>query len=267
MSLRVMGCDRPIPLSARQARANFPCGLSQPAGRYRFGLESMLLAGWAASTPGRGSRQVADLGCGCGATLIALALADPDASTLGLDADPEAVRHAALNAEALALTNISFMQADFFGSPARILPAAWQRHADIALANPPWNTPGSGRLAAMPHRRSALVRTPGLLERFLFWAREMLAHKGSFCVALPSSELASFPTLARGYDFGLRQVMPVAPFAGQAASLAMLIFRKGCAQTPVIQPPLIVHARQNGQAAWSDQLLEFCPWIRSSRQT
>ncbi len=149
----------------------FPRGLLQPEGAYRFGLDALLLAAFAARTlreraaGGRASgkarpRRVAELGTGCGAALLGVALRCPDARCLGLEREPALLRAAAANAQALGLADrVSFHMADLAA------PAAWpgrlgeEGPQDLVLANPPWGLPGRGRPSPSRLREATLAST------------------------------------------------------------------------------------------------------------
>ena len=77
-----------------ERREFYPRGMVQPEGGYRFSLDSLLLACFAA--PGR--RHVGiDLGCGCGVIGIGMLLRQPDLTIAGVELSQDAIKAAEEN--------------------------------------------------------------------------------------------------------------------------------------------------------------------------
>lgn len=239
-------------------QTNFPAGLVQPEGSYRFASDALLLGAYAAQIMAarrvkmmRGYPHVAELGSGCGACLLAFALLLPEAACIGLDCEPELVNAANANARNLKLQNrVAFILSDV----AKDNPALG-RHFQLVMANPPWNRPGSGRLPKGRLRQKALFQTPGILNAFCNYARLILQDGGYFCLILPPAMLCDFCACIEG--IGLRQILPVCSHAGKPASRLLLQARKGANSDPQMLAPLILHE----QAGWSAAALELCPWL------
>ncbi len=99
-------------------------------------------------------RALLDLGTGTGAVALALASEKPKWQLLGLDLSPAAVELAERNRVELGLTNVGFLQSDWFSSLS-----SSDRH-DAVVSNPPYIAPEDphlkqGDLRLEPH--SALV--------------------------------------------------------------------------------------------------------------
>lgn len=89
--------------------------------------------------------RVLDVGTGTGAVALALASERPAWSLCGVDIEPAAVALAQRNAQALALTNVEFLQSNWFAA----VPA---QRFDAIVGNPPYID------AADPHLQSGDVR-------------------------------------------------------------------------------------------------------------
>ncbi len=246
---------------------HYPRGLAQPQGAYRFGLEALLLAAFAARVL-RGRRSVeracavAELGSGCGAALLGVALQSPGARCLGLEREPALVAAARANAEALGLSGrVRFTEADV--AAPRPQEAARQ---DMVLANPPWGLQGSGRPSPSGMRESALraESTPGgdAFPVFCQAAARLLRHKGAFCCIVPASALTRVCAALEGAGLGLRRILPLRPRSGEAATRLLLMAQKGASAEPVLCSPLTLHRRgATSGPSWTRAALGFCPWL------
>ncbi|MBD5416887.1 MAG: N-6 DNA methylase [Desulfovibrio sp.] len=246
---------------------HYPRGLVQPQGAYRFGLEALLLAAFAAQIlrERRSAKRecaVAELGSGCGAALLGVALHSPAAVCLGLEREAALVAAARANAGALGLSGrVRFLVADV----AAPLPQDAGPH-DMALANPPWGLGGSGRPSPSGMREQALraESTPGgdAFPIFCAAAQRLLRHKGAFCCIVPASALTRICAALEGARLGLRRVLPLRPHSGDAATRLLLLAQKGARAEPVLCSPLTLHCRgATSGSSWTRAALSFCPWL------
>ena len=245
--------------------APYPRGLAQPPGAYRFGLEALLLAAFAARTlrERRGGREsaVTELGAGCGAALLGVALSLPYATCLGLEREPVLVAAARCNAEALGLSGrVRFAEADAADVEDAARAAGPQ---DMVLANPPWGQAGRGRASPSRLREAALRGGAGpdgdAFPAFCAAAARLLRHKGLFCCIVPASALTRICLALEGTRLGLRRVLPLRPHTGKAAHRLLLLAQNGASAEPVLASPLTLHRR--GAPFWTRAALSFCPWL------
>ena len=246
--------------------ARFPRGLVQPEGAYRFGLEALLLAAFAARSLrrrrcGGGESAVAELGSGCGAALLGVALQLPRAMCLGLEREGVLVEAARANAEALGLSGrVRFMVADV---AARLPEEGLQ---DVVLANPPWGLPDSGRPTPSALREGALrARAAPAGDAFPVFcaaAARLLRHKGLFCCIVPASALTRICAALERAHLGLRRILPLRPHSGESAHRLLLLAQKGASAEPELCAPLTLHRRGAGSGpAWTRAALAVCPWL------
>lgn len=242
------------------AREAFPRGLAQPDGGFRFGADALLLASFAAGLAA--GPRTADLGTGCGAAGLGylLAAADPAATCLGLDRDPDMTRAAGQNAAALGLSDrFMALAADLrvVRDDARCLPES----RDLVLCNPPYRDPASGRRPPGLARDAARFEVGGDMADFAAAGSYLLANKGIFaCIHLAERLPLVFAALA-GKRLVVKRVLPVASRAGAPAKLALVAARKNGGPGMVLEAPLALYAGTGAQTRLTEAALAFCPFL------
>lgn len=197
--------------------------VSQPAGGFRAGLDSVLLG--AAVNPDASS--LLDLGAGVG-TAALVALADLLALNATLvDSDPSAVALAALNIEANGFAGRARILNVDVTAPGQARAAAGlpADHFSTVIANPPFYAPDRGS-APSASRAAARHMTDAELDRWVKAAATHAAPRGEVIFihvaeALPALLAAFTPR------FGAVTVLPLLPRAGEAASRVMVRAVKG----------------------------------------
>lgn len=240
------------PESILETRANFPRGLIQPPGSYRFGLDALVLAAYACTFIEK-HLSVAELGSGCGASLLALGLAHPDISGTGFEQEAELVSAANQNAVLLGLeARINFILADISS-----LDSAFFYGYDLVLANPPWR---KGRPPVSRLRRNALSMQTDTLAVFCACACKLLHNRGLFCIILPPSLLCELVWAIQSLQLGLRQIQPIASFRDNPAKRTLCLLQKDAASDPVLLPTLALQEQTAYGATWTEAARNFCPW-------
>lgn len=279
--------------STALARQRFPRGLAQPAGGFRFGADTLLLAAFAArhlprpktaapstsSAPAHITGQAhitgLELGIGCGAASLGLLLLRPDLDLrlIGIDTGPEMVAAARRNAEALDFSaRLRVEEADVrtFRWPGQARSGDGTspeegigngRGAHLVFSNPPFRLPGTGRAAATPEKDRARFEGPGGFAAFAQCAARSLRPGGLFCLMHLAERL---PGLLRGMqDVGLgpELLLPVQGATGKPARLVLLLARCGGRGGLVLEPPLALYGPDG---ALSPEAEAFCPFLSTN---
>ncbi|MDR1856390.1 MAG: N-6 DNA methylase [Desulfovibrio sp.] len=246
----------------------YPRGLFQPEAGPRFGMDGLLLAAYAADrceTLGLSPLSAVELGSGCGAVLLGLALRLPKLRGLGIDRDAPLHEASLRNAELLGVDDrIGFLLRDL-SSPSPI-EGVREGHFDIALANPPYGLPGTGRPSPNPAREGA--HRSADLQAFLGTASRLLRHHGHlFCIFAA----AGLSRLCRGIDdagLGLRSLVPVRSHPGEPALRVLAHARKDAASDTRIEAGLTLHPTpEHPTGEWHPDALAFCPWLAAGKGT
>ena len=249
-----------------QARGFFPRGLIQPAGRFRFSIDALLLAAFSPQRPA--AKKVVDLGAGCGVVGLGLALRRLDLpldslKVLALDKDPDMVAAATANAAILGLAE-HFDAIEFDLRHLEHLAAAKNLRAesmDLALANPPYRRPNQGRRPPEAARTRALFEVEGELDDFIVAARYLLRPKASLCLVHLAERLGH--VLARLSHAGLepKRLLPVHSHADQPARRVLIEARKAASAGLVLEPGLTLYQGRGPDTRLSDCALAFCPFL------
>lgn len=247
---------------AAQRRALFPRGLAQPAGGFRFGADTLLLAAFAAANlkPGRVGQTLAglDLGCGCGAAGLGLLLLRPDLGLrlTGIDTGPEMVGCAAKNAQDLDLA------AQYAPLPTDV--RDWRAPApglDFALANPPFRVPGTGRGCPDPDRDRARFEGPGGFAAFAACAGKNLRRGGQLFLVHLAERLPGLICTLAAAGLETRRLLPVQGRADAPPRLALILAVRGGGAGLGLDCPLILY---DAQGSLTPQAAAFCPHLAAN---
>ena len=216
---------------AQARRELFPRGLTQPAGGFRFGADTLLLSAFAArSLPsaakqGRRTLTGLDLGTGCGAASFGLLLLRPDLdlSLTGIDSGPEMVDAATENACALGFAGCFRAElADVQEYCRDSRRAGAGPGFDLALANPPFRPCGTGRTCAEAARNRARFEGPGGFQAFAACAARNVRPRGRLFLVHLAERLPELLRVLEDAGLPPRRALPVQGAAGQTPRLVLL---------------------------------------------
>ena len=189
---------------------------------YRFSLDAVLLAGL--TRIGKEDR-VIELGTGCGVIPLVLAYrASTERKIAGVEIQPELAELARKNVNENNFGGrIEIYQMDF-----REISSGFEAGSfDLALSNPPYRKPGTGRMN--PDRQKAVARheiTATVTDVFEA-ARYLLRVGGRVALVYPSTRLANLLRSSLDHGFSPKRLTVVYPYPRGSGRLVHLECRKG----------------------------------------
>lgn len=256
---------------AAWARAYFPRGLFQPEGSFRFSLDALLLAAYAARLR-PDWRRLADLGCGCGPValgVLLLAESPRGREALGLELREELLEAARLNSARLGFRGVfKAERADF----ADYAPGKLSGTFDLVVANPPYRLPGEGRQPPSEARRAALFGGPETLAAFIRAGCSLLTPGGTFCLVFPFKRLDELAGRIAAEGLAVSEALPVRTREDAGPGLVLLSARAGEDKNKGLavktQKPLILYqsASSAGGRSLTSAALAFCRFLSCNTQ-
>ena len=217
--------------------------LWQPArrGGYRFNLDPILLAGFAAEWPGP-LGHVLDLGAGCGIVGLMLLASGRASRVTSVERQPELAQHLRRNIEQ-----------NGFGPHATLIEGDL-RHtklpvADVVVFNPPYFKVGHGLASANPGRDAGRREVHGTLDDFVSQAARSVSPTGRVVAIMPVARVKQFLVQAQACALVLQRRQDVHAFADGPAKHCLLQVgpkQPGCAGVESQHSTLVVHQDMGG---------------------
>ena len=213
----------------------FQLTIRQPRAGYRFSLDPLLLCDFVSLRP---SERVVDLGTGCGVMLLVLARREPSARLVGVEFQPEMAALARENLLANGLADrVAVSETDILQHKQLSPDSAF----DLVVSNPPYRTPGSGKVSPRSGRDLARHESTASLADFLAAAKYLVKPSGRICMIYHPERLAEFMATAAELKLSpvrLRMVHGTIDADARMFLVELVKGRKGTLQT---LPPLIVY--------------------------
>lgn len=200
---------------------------------YRFALDSVLLARFAAEWP---AERAVDLGSGSGVVAFCLLALGAVRRVLGVEVQGDAVERAGRSARWNGLTErVSFARADLKALPVR------RGAVGLVVSNPPYRPPGNGRVSATPSVALARYELACTLGDVLWAGWHALARGGGLCLVYPAERLGGLLSSAQAVGFQPRVLRLVHPCQGRPASLVLVRAMKDGREGLEVRSPLFLH--------------------------
>jgi len=235
-----------------------PLVIRQPGRGYRFSIDSVLLAGFAAPFC-RG--RVLDLGTGCGVLLLLLSRLSPGmVSGTGVEIQEDLHAFARDNFRGNGCTaRLVAVKGDFREDPPGVAPGAF----DVAVSNPPYCRAGRGRRNPDPGREKARHEVTCTLPELFAAASRSLTSSGRFAFILPYPRLPEIEPCAVKAGFRVEFLRTVHPLAGDPPSRLLCSAVRGGVGMPCELPPLCLHG---GAEKYVPEVERVCRLFRAGHR-
>ena len=214
---------------------------------YRTNVDALLLAGFAATpSPSPGQRRdgagatkpanskpaamAFDLGAGVGAVGLALLRFGAARRVVFVEIDEVPAAMARRNLDANGWTD----RGEVIRGDVRDVARAHRGEGSLVVCNPPYVTPGRGRVS--PSQARARV---GDLGTFVHAARQVAGRKARVCFVYPAHELATLLTRLALEGLHAKRVRFVHPSANMPARIALVEAQAGRPGGIMVLPPLV----------------------------
>jgi len=210
---------------------------------YRFSLDALLLAHFV--TVKRRER-IVELGAGNGAIALLLSYLHPFASITALEVQPAMAERAK---RSVALNGLEERVTVVAGDLRQIASLFAPSLFDAVISNPPFRSPGSGRIS--PHREKQIARheIKGGLKDFLAAAAYLLPTKGRLALIYSAERAIELLTALRAAGLEPKRLRWVHSFAGAEALLLLVEAVKGGRSGVKVAPPLVIYQADKVYAA------------------
>jgi len=229
--------------------------IRQPERGYRFSIDSVILAGFAARYC-RGS--VLDLGTGCGVLLLLLSRLCPRlVSGTGVDLQEDLLDFARRNfRDNCPDGRLSAVRGDFRGGIPGIEPGSF----DLVVSNPPYGRAGHGRRNPDPGKETARHEVTCALPELFAAASRFLSAAGRFTFIFPYTRLPEIEPCAAKEGLRVEFVRVVHPRDGAPPSRGLCCMVRGGSGTPRLLPPLLLH---EGPGKYCPEVERICRLFRA----
>jgi tRNA1Val (adenine37-N6)-methyltransferase len=207
----------------------------QPSDGYRFSIDALLLADFAAPAA---CWRVLDLGTGCGIIPLILAHRFPGLRLIGVEVQPRLAQMAACNVVENALAD-----------RIRILPVAMQAlglaaiggPVDLVVSNPPYRKTGSGRINPNCERAVARHEIQVSLPELLQTACRLLRTGGRLAMIYPAQRLMDLLVEMRRAAIEAKRLQMVHSRPGTPAKRVLVEGLAGARPGCRVLPPLVIY--------------------------
>jgi tRNA1Val (adenine37-N6)-methyltransferase len=228
--------------------------IRQPERGYRFSIDSVILAGFAAPLC-RGA--VLDLGTGCGVLLLLLSRLAPAMLTgTGVDLQEDLLDYARRNFRDNCPDGRMFAVC---GDVRGEIPGIESRSFDLVLSNPPYGRAGHGRRNPDPGKESARHEVTCALPDLFAAASRYLSEAGRFAFILPYPRLPEIQPCAAMEGLRVEFLRVVHPRDGAPPSRGLCCVVRGGSGTPRLLPPLFLHG---GPGKYCPEVERICRLFR-----
>ena len=199
---------------------------------FKLGTDSVLLADFV-NTASR--KRGIDLGCGSGILPMLLMQRSPALSMTGLEINPAAAEVAQENLRINGLFGRGHITVGDIRECRSLFPSG---SFELAVANPPYFVPGSGKVSPDADKASARAELDCTLRDVVSAASYLCPTGGSFCLVQRTERLTDLLCLLREYSLEPKRLRFIAHSARHSPSLVLVEARRGAASGLKVLPTL-----------------------------
>lgn len=217
-------------------------GLQVIQGRdgYRFSIDPVLLCAFARPPA---TARILDLGTGCGVIPLLLASQSGQRALVGLELQEQLADRARRSVELNGMSaQIEIVRGDVCLASDLFAPESF----DVVTANPPFRTPGSGRVSPGDERAAARHELSGTLVDFLRAAAFVLPTGGVLNLVFLAERLAELIAELRCFRLEPKRLRLVHSRLSEPARMVLVQARKNSQPGLAVEPPLIVYRGDAG---------------------
>jgi tRNA1Val (adenine37-N6)-methyltransferase len=228
--------------------------IRQPERGYRFSIDSVILAGFAAPYC-RGT--VLDLGTGCGVLLLLLSRLAPAMLTgTGVELQEDLLDFARRNfRDNCPDGRLVAVPGDVRGEIPGVVPGTF----DLVVSNPPYGREGHGRRNPDPGKETARHEVTCALPEIFAAASRFLSADGRFAFILPYPRRSEIEPCAAKEGLRVELLRAVHPRDGAPPSRLLCCAVRGRRGTPRLLPPLFLH---EGPEKYCPEVERICRLFR-----
>jgi tRNA1Val (adenine37-N6)-methyltransferase len=202
---------------------------------YRFSLDTLLLAHFVTI---KAREKIVDLGTGNGVIPLVLATIHRSAILTGVELQPTMIERARRNVQLNGLEKrIEILSGDVRAGERIAAGASF----DVAVCNPPYRKPSSGRISPNDEKQIARHETRGDLGDFLRTGAFLLRAKGRMAMIYSAGRCIDLLSAMREARIEPKRMRIVHSFAGVEASLVLVEGVKGGRSGVEVLPPLTIY--------------------------
>lgn len=207
---------------------------------YRFSIDAILLANFVNA---KKRAAIIDLGTGCGVIPIVLSWKNPDNDIKGVEIDSSA---ADMATRSVALNNLTDKIVIEPGDIKDLRSLYKAESFDIAVTNPPYGKPETGRLNPNSGKAVARHEINGTLDDFLSAAAYCVKFRGRLFIVYPAKRLADLMWGLKKRGFEPKRMRLVYSREGESARLVLVEGVKGGGADMEVLKPLYIYDNEGG---------------------
>jgi len=213
----------------------------QKARGYRFSVDAVLVADFAAHAQWRPNARIVDLGAGSGVIALLMAKRLSSARFTGVELQEEMAEMASRSVRLNDLAS----RVEIVNTDVRLLPRrVGARPFDGAVCNPPYQPVSAGRMNPTKQKAIARHEIKGSLAVMMRAARASLRPGGRVFTVFPASRIVYLVGSLRATGLGLARMRMVHHRPGSQAQLVLVEAVAGSVEGVEIDAPLILYDDQ-----------------------